>query len=233
MTKKVYLLPGTMCDERMWQMVLPYLPNHIVLNYLTIGSQSSIDELVDDIAAQLPDCASCLLGFSLGGYLATAFSIKYPERVSQLLVVANSPNALPAREVKERQRTINWLKTHGYTGVPTKRITNLLGDSAKSNQEIIELIRDMDACFGGEVLMQQLLATTLRENLFEQLQQLKMPVDYLVGAEDTLVNIDKLQSQISSSENMSFTLLKDTGHMLPLEQPEAFNSWLAEKIKQP
>lgn len=233
MIKNVYLLPGTMCDERMWQLVLPYLPSHIALNYLTIGSQSSIDELVDDIAAQLPDYASCLLGFSLGGYLATAFSIKYPERVSQLLVVANSPNALPAREVKERQRTINWLKTHGYKGVPTKRITNLLGDSAKSNQEIIALIRDMDASFGGHVLMQQLLATTLRENLFEQLEQLRIPVDYLVGAEDTLVHIDKLQLQISMSDTMSFTLLKDTGHMLPLEQPEAFSSWLTEKIKQP
>ena len=81
--------------------------------------------------------------------------------------------------------------------------------------------------------MQQLLATTLRENLFEQLEQLRIPVDYLVGAEDTLVHIDKLQLQISMSDTMSFTLLKDTGHMLPLEQPEAFSSWLTEKIKQP
>jgi pimeloyl-ACP methyl ester carboxylesterase len=40
-----------------------------------------------------------LIGFSLGGYIATYFSMLYPERVEKLFVISNSPTSLPLDEI--------------------------------------------------------------------------------------------------------------------------------------
>lgn len=226
MMETLYLLPGTMCDERMWQPMLSSSNQAFHPEYLTISSAETIDDIVLDIAKQLPDGPVNLLGFSLGGYLACAFSVRFPERVKTLYVIANMPCALPDSEVKERTRTVNWIRQHGYRGIPTKRILNLLSPSAHQNNEIVSLIRTMDADLGGEVLMQQLLATTQRVDLFEQLSALTMKKYFCVGVEDTLVDIAHLQKVNAQDEHMELTLFQQTGHMLPLEQSLLFSQWL-------
>ncbi|WP_286271681.1 alpha/beta fold hydrolase [Thalassotalea hakodatensis] len=227
----LFLLPGTMCDERLWQPTLSVAENHFIPHFLTLHDGDSIDEIVQQIATQLPKEPVNLLGFSLGGYLASAFAIRYPEKVSTLFIVSNIPCALPVEEVKERSRTIHWIKKHGYRGIPKKRILNLMASNAHDNTEVISLIAEMDKSLGGEVLMAQLRATTQRVNLFEQLRALPIAKHFCVGREDTLVNLDDLQRLASTDEKMDLTIFEHTGHMLPLEQPKAFSRWLNNNVK--
>lgn len=215
-----------MCDTRLWQPMLSLEEARFKPHFLTIHAGNSIDEIVQHIAIQLPNEPVKLLGFSLGGYLATAFAVRYPERVAELFVVANLPCALPADEVKERSRTVNWIKKHGYRGIPKKRILKLLASNAYDNSAVIELIIEMDKSLGGDVLMAQLRATTQRINLSKQLRSLPINKHFCVGREDTLVNLDDLRQLTLQDKNMHLTVFEQTGHMLPLEQPKAFSRWL-------
>ena len=90
MRQSLYLLPGTMCDERLWQPMIIALErlgvNDVDFHFLTITQQPTIDDILDDIKQQLPDEKVTLLGFSLGGYLASAFLLKYPQLIKQLLL---------------------------------------------------------------------------------------------------------------------------------------------------
>ena len=209
-----------MCDHHLWQTCLEHLPKDVELIHLAIPMGNSIDEIVTALDKQLPNEKINLSGFSLGGYLASAYALKYPDKVRKLLLISNMSYSLPEAELKERSRTIDYLKTHGYSGIPTKRIMALLHPHAHRNQTIIHCIRAMDKALGKEMLIHQLTVTTQRENLLVKLPTLTLPVQFLIGDHDPLVKLSRIESMVEKSNNISLSVLSDTGHMLPLEQPQ-------------
>lgn len=231
--QKIYFIPGTMCDERLWtnvwQTLSPLLANNVEFIHLTIPSLETISEITEYIALQLDENSS-LVGFSLGGYFASEIAIKFPQKVSNLLLVSNMSSALPEKESKERSRTIQWIKANGYTGVPDKRINQLLDPSAHNNEKIKETIRAMDKTMGVDVLLHQLNVTTNRANLLPQLVELTCPLKFCIGESDCLVKIERIQSQLSqtTSTNKTLEIVANTGHMLPLEQPEILAQTIAK-----
>lgn len=223
MTKHLYFLPGTMCDERLWvPMLQAFEARHkgaYQYHFLTIPSEQTIDEIIEKLNQQLPNEPFTLIGFSLGGYLASAFTVKYPEKIEKLIVLSNMPCALPEKEIKERSRTVAWVKKHGYKGIPTRRILPLLDKSCHSNDDIIETIKVMDATLGGDTLVHQLRATTMRENLFIALANLPVEQYYCVGRNDSLVSIQALENFTERGKKCSLLITESAGHMLPLEKP--------------
>ena len=231
--QKIYFIPGTMCDERLWtnvwQSLSPLLTNSVEFINLAIPSLETISEIAENLADQLDD-NSALVGFSLGGYFASEIAIKFPQKVSNLLLVSNMSSALPEKESKERARTIQFIKANGYTGVPDKRINHLLDPCAHNNEQIKDTIRAMDKTMGVDVLLHQLNVTTLRANLLPQLAELECPLTFCIGDTDCLVKIDRIQNQISqtASNNKTLEIVPNTGHMLPLEQPELLAGIIAK-----
>jgi pimeloyl-ACP methyl ester carboxylesterase len=220
MKTKIYCLPGTMCDQRLWQACIGYLPGNVEIIHLAIPKGNSIDEIVTSLEKKLPEGKINLAGFSLGGYIATAYALRFPERLNKLLLISNMSYSLPENELKERSRTISYLKTHGYSGIPTKRITALLDSSKQSNLEIINCIKDMDTSLGKETLIHQLTVTTQRENLLVKLPVLPIQIMFLIGDNDSLVKLSRIEAILAQSQRISLSVLAKTGHMLPLEQPE-------------
>jgi pimeloyl-ACP methyl ester carboxylesterase len=208
-----------MCDQRLWQACAKHLPEHIKIIHLAIPMEGCIDKIISALDKQLPQEKFNLAGFSLGGYLASAYALKYPEKVNKLLLISNMSYSLPEAELKERSRTIAYLKTHGYSGIPTKRIKALLHSRKQNSQAIIDCIRDMDKTLGKATLIHQLTATTQRENLLAKMPLLSMPIGFLIGDSDSLVKLSRIEAITASSAHISLTVLNDTGHMLPLEQP--------------
>jgi 2-succinyl-6-hydroxy-2,4-cyclohexadiene-1-carboxylate synthase len=220
MKTKIYCLPGTMCDQRLWHACIGYLPKNVELIHLAIPTGNSIDEIVTSLEEKLPEGKINLAGFSLGGYIATAYALRFPEKFNKLLLISNMSYSLPENELKERSRTISYLKTHGYSGIPTKRITALLDSSKQSNLEIINCIKDMDTSLGKETLIHQLTVTTQRENLLAKLPRLSIPIMFLIGDNDSLVKLSRIEAILVQSPYISLSVLTNTGHMLPLEQPK-------------
>jgi 2-succinyl-6-hydroxy-2,4-cyclohexadiene-1-carboxylate synthase len=220
MRTKIYCLPGTMCDQRLWKACIQYLPENIELVHLAIPMGNNIDEIVTSLEEQLPKGKINLAGFSLGGYIASAYALRFPEQINKLLLISNMSYSLPENELKERSRTIAYLKTHGYSGIPTKRITALLDSSKQNSLEIINCIRKMDTSLGKETLIHQLTVTTQRENLLIKLPTLSIPIMFLIGDNDSLVKLSRIEAILAKSSIISLSVLANTGHMLPLEQPQ-------------
>ena len=231
--QKIYFIPGTMCDERLWtnvwKILTPLLANNVEFIHLAIPSLKTIGDITDHIATQLDENSS-LVGFSLGGYFASEIAIKYPKKVSNLLLVSNMSSALPEKESKERARTIQFIKKNGYNGVPDKRINHLLDPSAHQNEHIKDTIRAMDKTMGVDVLLHQLNVTTLRANLLPQLVELACPLKFCIGDTDCLVKIERIENQLSqsTSNNKTLEIVPNTGHMLPLEQPKVLADVIAK-----
>lgn len=216
----LYALPGTMCDERIWSR-LKEQALEFSIQHLPIPDGDTIDDIVEMLGHQLPDNNISLLGFSLGGYLAAAFCVKFPERVKHLIILSNSPSSLPSAEIILRQQLINWLKDKEYTGMGSKRINSLLHPDNMSDTLLHNIISLMDIAGGKTMLLKQLNATTRRQDLSENLRSSNTPITFIYGEADSLVDESLIASICRSYKDKRYHKIEGAGHMLPLEQAHA------------
>lgn len=240
MKTPIYFLPGTMCTEQVWHACWQWLPAHFDCQFLAIPDEPDIPSIVQTLAAQLPKQPIHLVGFSLGGYIASAYAVRYQTNVKSLTVVSNTPCALPEHEILQRQKTLDWLASNSYNGMPISKIRKLLATENHSNQAIIDLIKQMDAELGQSVLINQLSATTARQNLADSLFNAEFATQLIYGEQDSLLNISwltdikqRLSSQPKSSQSNQISLLpvSPSGHMLPLELPKLLANVLSHSLR--
>jgi len=174
---------------------------------------------VSHLAKQIINDDCLLVGFSLGGYLASLLATTYPNKIKRLLLVSNMSSPLTVDELKERIRTIDWIKANDYAGISTKRIYKLIHPVAYKNKSIISTIKAMDNDLGKDVLLQQLMVTTQRKNLLPKLSKMSLSVTFCIGKQDNIADFKKLTKLTAFSKNIKVEAIENTGHMLPLEQP--------------
>jgi len=216
---ELYLLPGTMCDERLWQRVIDKLDSRYVAHYIDLPLADSIEKIVSQLRAQLPDQPIHLLGFSLGGYIAAQYALTFPERVERLMILANSPAKLPTFEIKMRKLALDIANKHGYGGIFNAKIKQLLAPQHHDSAQIVDLIKAMDKRGGHEKFVSQISGTTHREDLTAQLSALNKPTRFVFGHDDRLVNKARLLGLDASQVDTS--VIANCGHMITLEQPDA------------
>lgn len=228
-----------MCHADLWQPTWQLLRQQYQLEYqlihLAIPNIGCMDEVVDVLSEQITANEAILVGFSLGGYIASAIALKLEDRLQQLLIVSNYPKDLPVAEIKQRKRTIDWINQRGYSGIPHKRINDLLHpDIEEFNgpgyQVIKNTISKMDSELGVEVLLHQLQVSMHRPNLLPLLGKLTLPITFLIGDADSLVELSELRAAIKDKDNITLQEVPNTGHMLPLESEQTLASTLASLL---
>jgi len=83
------LIPGTLCDERLWSPLATALGEAYDCNYIPLqqaGTRQQMQKLIASHSAR----QSHLVGFSLGAYLAIEHAVTHPERIKSLTLIANS-----------------------------------------------------------------------------------------------------------------------------------------------
>ncbi|EAQ64548.1 putative hydrolase [Marinomonas sp. MED121] len=217
MKTKLYLIPGTMCTQQLWQFLLPLLSDEFELCYLTIPNKMSLDDISDHLVAQFKEDRVNLLGFSLGGYIASLVASRFPERLDKLMVLANSPCALNADELSLRKQTVSILKRFGYKGMPRVKAEALLAEKSALH---IDLILEMDKALGADTLLSQLENTSLRDDLMQPLLALDCDVRFIYSQKDSLINLAWMQEFNGlAGHKMSQKMVAGSSHMLPLEEP--------------
>ncbi|MET0265404.1 MAG: alpha/beta hydrolase [Duganella sp.] len=216
------LIPGTLCDDRMWSRLAPLLDqfalHHVPLHEARTRTQ--MQELISTHSAP----RSHLVGFSLGAYLALEHAVANPQRIASLVLIANSAKGLLPTEVLARQRIVAMLERNAYSGMTRQRLRELLHPSHVDDVAITSLIQQMAVDLGKEVLLAQFRATIDRLDLMEQLATLDIPV-LIIGAEgDQLVDSADLRAMAARLPKGQLLVLDEdsseaSGHMIPLEAP--------------
>lgn len=226
MTEDLYFIPGTMSDQRLWYPVWERLPGRVRPIYVPIPEGENLADIAVGIVSSLPDQAVSLVGFSLGGYLATLLACDNPWRVARLMVIANSPTALPIEEVRRREAAMSLVTRGRYGGLTATRARYALHSANHGRDDVIGVMQDMDRDGGVAKFSNQFNATTHRDDLTERVAGLNLPIRFLYGDEDTLVDRVVIGRLVEAGGAISAREIAGSGHTMPLERPEV----IAEEI---
>ncbi|MCF2859525.1 alpha/beta hydrolase [Pseudoalteromonas sp. SMS1] len=215
--KRVYVIAGTMCNHKLWNMVQAKINTHIELIHLTIPRDASFNEICKYFNDSITEESINLLGFSLGGYIAAYFSTLFPNKVKRLFIISNSPTKLPVSEVKQRSQMLAFVKNFGYGGLSTHK-AKLLLDPGNVTQAHIELLQEMDKDLGPDEFISVYTHTSERHCLKSSLLSLKIPLIYWYSEHDSLINTDWFDSTIEQQTSCEVHVAPGCGHMLPIEQ---------------
>ncbi|KAL5033104.1 hypothetical protein BDV3_000120 [Batrachochytrium dendrobatidis] len=198
-----------------------------------------------------------LMGHSMGGYLSSAYALKYPDRVEKLLLV--SPVGVPVQPPKEevKPRTgifftlarnmwqmnitpMSIIRTFGPWGpslvktYTSRRFENM--DSAEVSL-IESYIYHISAQPGsGEFALARLLSpgAWAFSPLHNRLCGLKMPVTFIYGNVDWMDFRHAMVTAPTIPTNSRVSVIKDAGHHMYFDNPVGFdNSIIAELSNSP
>ncbi|MCP4970729.1 MAG: alpha/beta hydrolase [Arcobacter sp.] len=222
--KKIYLLPGIMCNQTLWKKMYLYFDDNYELIHLEIPLKKNLDEIVSTLNREIKDDKINLLGFSLGGYIASLFAVKYPNKINKLFIVACSLCEFSNEEIIKRKNAIAFTKKFGFKGLSRKKIISLLEKENQNDNYLIELIQKMYIDLGEDVFLSQFFSTLNRPDLLNKLLCLNKRVTFLYSINDGLVNINWLNKLESLSSNYKFIKINGSSHMLPLEKPKELST---------
>jgi len=229
-TKTILLLHGVVVTRKMW------IPQMIALNHtyqvlapdlLGHGSRSREKFTFSEAVAELNKTIEenkygkvLLVGFSLGGYLASEFACKYPDKTNGLVIVGSSTTP------------------RGYISIPYHLLAFLY---RLANPEWLAKrdARSWQSRYGAEIAEPVIEAgfyhaaiPALRKEIggkdfLAGLKSYDKPVFIMNGEKDRIFRKgeglyrDKLR-------NSKVVVIKQAGHMCNLDAPEEFNRYLIE-----
>jgi pimeloyl-ACP methyl ester carboxylesterase len=230
MTEPLLLLPGMMCDARLFgPQVAAFARDRDVLNGDITGA-ADMETLAGQVLAAAPD-SFALAGLSMGGIVAMEVIRQAPERVTRLALLDTNPRAeLP--EVKARRAPqIEAVRAGGLERVMREELKPKYLTRGPRYTEILDLCMAMALDLGPEVFERQSIALRDRPDQQDTLRGVRVPTLILCGREDVLCPVERHELMHGLIAGSRLVIVEEAGHLPTLERPEAVSramaNWLA------
>lgn len=217
------LLPGFMLDESLWDDVVSRLPSGSPTLCLRLEPGTTTEEIAEAVANAAPQ-RFVLVGFSLGGYIARKVAELFPQRVAALILIATSLRADGEQQVHAKQNALAVLNAATFRGLSIGSIVRSLHPDRRGDQALAGRIKAMGHRLGYRALVVQ--SNLQRDRIAAS--SLTCPTLVIAAAEDPLRSAEETAELVDAIPDASLAIIEQSGHMLPLERPEA----LAETIMQ-
>ena len=225
------LLPGMMCDERLFASQISELSKRREVHFAKITDHETISELASDVLNNAPPVFA-LAGLSMGGIVAMEIVSQAPERVERLALLDTNPLAELPDVLKRRGPQIDAIKNGQLKEIIRDEMKpNYLFDGVRKT-EILKLCMDMALDIGPDAFIRQSIALRDRVDQKNTLGSYKRPALVLCGRHDVLCPLERHELMHTLLENSKLEIIEDAGHLPTLEQPKittmALASWLED-----
>jgi pimeloyl-ACP methyl ester carboxylesterase len=225
------LLPGMMCDARLFGPQIAALSGRVPLVLSPIGAHDSMAALAAEVLSDAPPYFA-LAGLSMGGIVAMEILRQAPTRVARLALLDTNPlaenEAVRARRGPQIARALEG----GLAAVMRDEMKpNYLADG-RGKEAILDLCMAMALDLGPDVFVRQSRALASRPDQQETLRGFSKPALVLMGAEDRLCGRDRHDLMHELMPKSRLSIVEGAGHLPTLEQPERTTAellrWLEE-----
>jgi pimeloyl-ACP methyl ester carboxylesterase/predicted ester cyclase len=213
------LLPGTVCDERLFAPLIAEL-DHPDIRVMAMTGAATTPDLAARILAEAPEKFG-LLGFSLGGIVALEMIARAPERITRLALVDTTPRPDPAANAEVRRADAITARSEGMEGYILSPWDRLVSPANVDNLALRETIVSMARDAGAEVLADQAEVAIHRADSRPRLGAISVPVLVLAGADEKVCPLEAHEELAAGIPGARYFTIPQAGHFAPLENPAA------------
>ncbi|WP_299986218.1 alpha/beta fold hydrolase [uncultured Ruegeria sp.] len=223
------LLPGMMCDARLFTPQIDALSGKYPILSAPIGGQDTMQALAAEVLAYAPE-RFAMAGLSMGGIVAMEILRQAPDRVAGLALMDTNPLA-ELDEVKARRGPqINAVELGNLRKVMAEEMKpNYLTDGPH-RAAILDLCMDMAMDLGPEVFINQSKALRDRPDQSNTLRDFTGAALVLCGRDDALCPVSRHELMHDLMPQSRLEIIENAGHLPTLEQPQqttaALTRWL-------
>lgn len=234
MTEALVLLPGMMCDARVFAPQFTTLSRERAVMVAPVNIGERLEIIASTLIDQLPE-RFALVGQGMGGMVALELLRRAPGRISRLCLISTNPLAeTPAAAALREPRMI---------GAAAGRLDEVMRDTMRADYlangpdrlNVLNLVYDMARDLGPEVFVSQSRALQRRPDMQGSLRRCKVPALVLCGQEDELTPPKRHEFMANLIPNAKLVVLPGAGHFPTLEQPElttaALRNWLDDELE--
>jgi pimeloyl-ACP methyl ester carboxylesterase len=221
------LVPGMLCDARLYGPQLAALSGLRSLAVPTIAHADTVEALASGILAEAPP-RFALAGLSMGGIVAMEVVRQAPERVARLALLDTNPLAETDKVRAAREPQIEEARTpEGLEAVIRRDMWPVYLHAESDRQDLRDLALVMALAQGPDVFARQSRALQTRPDQQETLKGYRGPTLILCGEDDRLCPVKRHTLMHELMPGSTLTIVPGAGHLPTLETPEAVNAALA------
>lgn len=220
MRDAIVLLPGLLCDQRLFAAQLPALAAAGEAMVADLTRDTSIPAMAARVLAEAPP-SFALAGLSMGGYVAFEILRQAPGRVARLALLDTQAVA-DSEEARSRRRELMALAETGeFRGVSRHLLPLFLRPERLSDSALTGTVQTMAESVGKEAFLLQQRAIMARPDSRPDLPKIACPTLVLGGREDAVTPPERQIEMARAIPDATLVLLPRCGHLAPLERPEA------------
>jgi pimeloyl-ACP methyl ester carboxylesterase len=227
MAVPLLLLPGLLCDARLWRDVLPPLAGLALPRVADLTQSDAIAGMARDALAAMEDVPRfALAGLSMGGYVALEIMRRAPDRVTHLALLDTSARPDTPEQTERRQALLALSRQGQFKGV-TPRLLPLLVHASRQEGPMAEDVMAMAERVGPEAFLRQQTAIMGRPDSRPLLPRIAVPTLIGCGAEDALTPPALHEEMAALIPGARLERFAGAGHLPTMEVPEAAAAALA------
>jgi pimeloyl-ACP methyl ester carboxylesterase len=222
------LLPGMMCDARLWHPLYTALSAHHSLMHMPLDRGDTPEVMATDVLTAAPQ-RFAVLGLSMGGPIAMEIIRQAPERVEKLALLSTNHRAERADISAGRVAQIARAKVDLATVMSDELIPHYVPDGPDA-PSIRSLCLEMALAVGSASFAAQSTMLMQRKDQAETLRNFAKPSLILCGGMDKLCPPDWHRDMEQLLQDARLVIIESAGHLPVLEKPQQtaaeISSWL-------
>jgi pimeloyl-ACP methyl ester carboxylesterase len=239
--KKVELvfLHGFCEDSRMWsEFIEDSQFNAVAVDLPGYGSSEDIKfttlkDMADKLHQTLQELKVSdfiLVGHSMGGYVALEYLANYPDELRGLALIHSHPFPDGEERKDQRQRSIEFVEKYGVEAYAKQFFPKLFATENRDNFAIHSLSLRATQ-LNKQTIINSQHAMVKRKDHSETVEKADIPVLFLLGTQDNLVNLKSATEIAVAPERSMIKIYEHTGHMSMFEKPNTLRNDLKKFIE--
>lgn len=230
MAEALVLLPGLMCDARLFGPQIAELSADTTVTVAPITQGERIEEIASGLLDQLPR-RFALAGLCMGGTVAMEILRRAPDRVSRIALIATNPLPETPQMAALREPQIVKARAGALMEVMMDHMKSEYLAPRPYRQDVRNLFLEMAHTLGPDIFVRQSRALQRRKDQTATLRKCEVPALVLCGEHDGLCPVKRHQAMAELLPNSQLKILEHSGHLPALEEPgeltAALREWMA------
>lgn len=229
----VVLVPGLLCDGEVWAHQSASLRDRFEVFIPDLTRHESFGDMATDILEKAPKRFS-IAGHSMGARVALEVWRKAPERVWRLALLDTGVHPVQEGELPKRQAMLDLSATKGMTALadawlPPMVRPGLLETDVDLRTRLYAMVERMTPT----IHRQQITALVNRPDAAPLLPDILCPVLVGVGEHDLWSPPAQHEPIAAAIPGAELVVFEGSGHMAPMEAPEAVTAALMRWMEMP